>query len=106
MGGQKKLKWEVDPKKLYDYLKTYPEIYDIRFYFGVEKNNPQVLAWGSVATIIIANPETMSKANKDSKFYFLFSKFFRFLLILVLVLVWIYSAWPRIWQKPAIPPKI
>lgn len=38
-GWFKKLKWEVDVKKLYDYLKTYPEIYDIRFYFGVEKGN-------------------------------------------------------------------
>lgn len=38
-GWTKKLKWEVNAKKLYDYLKTYPEIYDIRFYFGIEKGN-------------------------------------------------------------------
>jgi uncharacterized LabA/DUF88 family protein len=38
-GWFKKLKWEIDPKKLYDYLKTYPEIIDIRFYFGLEKGN-------------------------------------------------------------------
>jgi hypothetical protein len=38
-GWSKKLKWSIDSKKLYDYLKTYPEIYDIRFYFGVEKGN-------------------------------------------------------------------
>jgi len=38
-GWAGKLKWGVDPKKLYDYLKIYPEIYDIRFYFGAEKGN-------------------------------------------------------------------
>lgn len=38
-GWTKKLKWQIDPKKLFDYLKTYPEIYDIRFYFGAEKGN-------------------------------------------------------------------
>lgn len=38
-GWSEKLKWEVDPEKLYRYLKSYPEIYDIRFYFGVEKGN-------------------------------------------------------------------
>jgi len=38
-GWTKKLKWEIDPKKLYDYLKGYPKIYDIRFYFGIEKGN-------------------------------------------------------------------
>ena len=38
-GWFENLKWELDPKKLYDYLKTYPEIYDIRFYFGTEKGN-------------------------------------------------------------------
>ena len=38
-GWFEKLKWEIDPKKLYNYLKSYPEIYDIRFYFGIEKNN-------------------------------------------------------------------
>lgn len=38
-GWFEKLKWEIDPKKLYDYLKSYSEIIDIRFYFGVEKGN-------------------------------------------------------------------
>jgi uncharacterized LabA/DUF88 family protein len=38
-GWFEKLKWEIDPKKLYDYLKSYPEIYDIKFYFGIEKGN-------------------------------------------------------------------
>jgi len=38
-GWFKKLKWEISPQKLYNYLKSYPEIYDIRFYFGVEKGN-------------------------------------------------------------------
>jgi uncharacterized LabA/DUF88 family protein len=38
-GWFKRLKWEIDPKRLYDYLKTYPEIIDIRFYFGLEKGN-------------------------------------------------------------------
>lgn len=33
------MKWEIDPKKLYDYLKSYSEIYDIRFYFGIERGN-------------------------------------------------------------------
>jgi len=38
-GWFEKLKWEIDPKKLYDYLKSYSEIYDIRFYFGIERGN-------------------------------------------------------------------
>ena len=38
-GWFRKLKWEISPKKLFDYLKTYPEIIDIRFYFGIEKGN-------------------------------------------------------------------
>ena len=38
-GWFKKLKWEINPQKLYDYLKSYPEIFDIRFYFGVERGN-------------------------------------------------------------------
>lgn len=38
-GWFKKLKWEIDIKKLFDYLKEYSEIYDIRFYFGIEKRN-------------------------------------------------------------------
>jgi len=38
-GWFKKLKWEIDPQKLYNYLKSYPEIVEIRFYFGIEKGN-------------------------------------------------------------------
>lgn len=38
-GWSKKLKWEIDPKKLYDYLKNYSEIFDIKFYFGVDSND-------------------------------------------------------------------
>jgi len=38
-GWFEKLKWEIDPKRLYKYLKKYREIKDIRFYFGVEKGN-------------------------------------------------------------------
>lgn len=33
------LGWEIDPKKLFDYLKSYSEIKDINFYYGVELNN-------------------------------------------------------------------
>jgi uncharacterized LabA/DUF88 family protein len=33
------LKWEIDPKKLFDHLSTYPEIYDKRLYHGVEVGN-------------------------------------------------------------------
>jgi uncharacterized LabA/DUF88 family protein len=33
------LGWEINPKKLFKYLKSYPKITDIRFYFGVEKDN-------------------------------------------------------------------
>jgi len=38
-GWFRKLKWEISPKKLFDYLKSYPEIVDVRFYFGIEKGN-------------------------------------------------------------------
>lgn len=34
-----KLKWEIDERKLFKYLKSYPRIKEIRFYFGVEKGN-------------------------------------------------------------------
>jgi uncharacterized LabA/DUF88 family protein len=40
-GWFEKLKWEIDPKKLYDYLKSYPQIFDIRLYFGIDKENPK-----------------------------------------------------------------
>ncbi|MDP3014109.1 MAG: hypothetical protein Q8M92_07710, partial [Candidatus Subteraquimicrobiales bacterium] len=30
----------------------------------------------------------------------------KFLLIFVIITAWIFSGWPRIWQKPAIPPEI
>ncbi|MDO8728836.1 MAG: NYN domain-containing protein [bacterium] len=33
-GWEKTLKRSINPKKLYDYLKTYTEVIDIRFYFG------------------------------------------------------------------------
>jgi len=35
-----------------------------------------------------------------------FSKISRFLLIFLLIFAWIFSGWPQIWQKPAIPPEI
>lgn len=35
-GWRKSLKREIDPKKLYKYLKRYKEIKDIRFYYGVD----------------------------------------------------------------------
>ncbi|GIW66621.1 MAG: NYN domain-containing protein [Candidatus Parcubacteria bacterium] len=38
-GWFRKLKWDIDPKRLYDYLKSYSEVFDIRFYFGLEKGN-------------------------------------------------------------------
>lgn len=31
-----KLGWEVDPKKVFDYLRTYKQIKQIRFYFGTD----------------------------------------------------------------------
>lgn len=30
------LGWEIDPQKLFDYLRLYPDIVNINFYFGVE----------------------------------------------------------------------
>ncbi|MCG2690101.1 NYN domain-containing protein [Candidatus Parcubacteria bacterium] len=38
-GWTNKLKWEVCPQKLLNFLKSYSNIFDIRFYFGVEKGN-------------------------------------------------------------------
>ena len=35
---KKSLKKEVDPKKLFKYLKKYPEIQSINFYYGKDKN--------------------------------------------------------------------
>lgn len=37
-GWTKSLKQEVDPKKLFRYLKSYKEIQDINFYFGKDKH--------------------------------------------------------------------
>jgi len=42
-GWFEKLKWEIDPKKLYDYLRRYSQIFDIRLYFGVDKENSKSL---------------------------------------------------------------
>jgi len=39
------LGWEVDPKKLFEYLKSYPEIMDINFYYGVELDKPKSVAF-------------------------------------------------------------
>lgn len=39
------LGWEVDPKKLFTYLKSYPNITDMNFYFGVESNKPKSVAF-------------------------------------------------------------
>src|SRR3989338_4118689 len=39
-GWEKTLKRSINPKKLYDYLKTYAEVIDIRFYFG-EDDHPK-----------------------------------------------------------------
>jgi len=40
-GWSKRLGWNIDIKKLFDYLKSYEEICDIRFYFGKEPSNPK-----------------------------------------------------------------
>ncbi len=32
------LGWKIPPPKLFDYLRSYPEIQDINFYFGIEPN--------------------------------------------------------------------
>ena len=37
---KKSLKKEVDPQKLFKYLKTYKEIKEIRFYFGADQTHP------------------------------------------------------------------
>jgi len=37
-GWEEKLKWQIDLKKLYKYLKTYKEIKDFRFYFGTDSH--------------------------------------------------------------------
>lgn len=39
------LGWEVNPKKLFTYLKSYPSITDINFYFGVESDKPKSVAF-------------------------------------------------------------
>lgn len=39
------LGWEVDPKKLFTYLKSYPNIADINFYFGVESDKTKSVAF-------------------------------------------------------------
>ncbi|OGZ56485.1 MAG: hypothetical protein A3H64_01045 [Candidatus Ryanbacteria bacterium RIFCSPLOWO2_02_FULL_45_11c] len=41
-GWGKSLKQEIDPVKLFAYLKEYKEILDIRFYFGTDKNQKSV----------------------------------------------------------------
>jgi uncharacterized LabA/DUF88 family protein len=38
-GWFKTLKWEINPRKLFDYLKGYPEVYKQNFYYGKEVGN-------------------------------------------------------------------
>jgi uncharacterized LabA/DUF88 family protein len=38
-GWEKSLKREINHKKVFEYLKTYKEISDVRFYFGTDDNN-------------------------------------------------------------------
>ena len=40
-GWSRRLGWDIDIKKLFKYLKSHKEIYDIRFYFGKEPGNPK-----------------------------------------------------------------
>ena len=35
-----------------------------------------------------------------------FATISKFLLIFVLIFAWMFSGWPRIWEKPAIPPEV
>ena len=37
-GWRKSLKGEVDPRQLFQYLKTYSEISDVRLYFGEDRH--------------------------------------------------------------------
>ena len=37
-GWKKTLKREVDPERIFKYLKSYKEIIDVRFYFGTDNN--------------------------------------------------------------------
>lgn len=39
------LGWEIDSKKLFAYLKSYPEISDINFYYGVESTKQKSVAF-------------------------------------------------------------
>jgi uncharacterized LabA/DUF88 family protein len=45
-GWSKTLKWEIDPKKLFAYLKR-PKVVDIKFYYGVECGEPKSVAFKS-----------------------------------------------------------
>ncbi|MFA6526326.1 MAG: NYN domain-containing protein [Candidatus Buchananbacteria bacterium] len=45
-GWSKTLKWEIDPKKLFIYLKR-PKVVDIKFYYGVEYSEPKSVAFKS-----------------------------------------------------------
>lgn len=36
------LGWQIDPQKLYQYLKSYPEVVDILFYYGKDNNNESI----------------------------------------------------------------
>lgn len=50
-GWRKSLKKEVDPKKLYKYLKSYPEIEKINFYFGKDKHPKSIQFHKNIKTI-------------------------------------------------------
>lgn len=41
-GWFKDLRWQVEPQKLYQHLKTYPQVSDILFYYGTDKNDESV----------------------------------------------------------------
>ena len=41
-GWEKSLKCEIDPAKIFAYLKTYPEVKDVRLYFGTDTHTKSI----------------------------------------------------------------
>ena len=65
------LKKDIDPRKLFSYLKTYPQIKEIRFYFGTDNSNTSsgkfLKQMEKIGYTVITKPVKFIKVYNDDK---------------------------------------
>lgn len=67
------------------------------------RTKPEEVLFPVYSIISIANQESMSRANSEKNN---FDKFLKIFIIFLVILGWIFSGFPQIWNDPPIPPKI